>query len=268
MDIWECLVIALAVAATVGVLVFVRRHGIVLRPDAEGLEAVPREIHEAEQRRQREQERGGTKAPVPDVALRSVFLDRDGTLIEDRHYLADPAGVVLLPGAAAALARLAGAGCDLFLVSNQSGVGRGYFSEADVRACQKRLDDLLEDAGVRLTEAVWCPHAPEAGCRCRKPLPGLWERLAAARGLDPRASVMIGDKAADLHFAFNAGFAAAVLVLTGEGENERAGWPLPPEDAGFVEIPPHGSCRIFVARNLPAAATALLSAFRADSRPA
>jgi len=58
-----------------------------------------------------------------------------------------------------------------------------------------------------------------------------------------------------------------VLVLTGEGESERAGWPLPPEDGGFVEIPPHGSCRIFVARNLPAAATALLSAFRADSRP-
>lgn len=203
---------------------------------------------------------------MSDITLRSVFLDRDGTLIEDRHYLSDPAGVVLLPGAAAALARLARAGCELFLVSNQSGVGRGYFSEADVRACQERLDDLLADAGVRLTEAVWCPHAPEAGCRCRKPLPGLWERIASRRGLDPQASAMIGDKAADLHFAFNAGFAAAVLVLTGEGENERADWPLPPEDVGFVEIPPHGSCRLFVARDLPAAAAALLSAF--PSRPA
>lgn len=195
------------------------------------------------------------------MTLRSVFLDRDGTLIEDRHYLAEPAGVTLLPGAAAALARFAGAGCGLFLVSNQSGVGRGFFSEADVRACQRRLDELLEAEGVRLTEAVWCPHAPEAGCRCRKPLPGLWERLAARRGLNPRASVMIGDKQADLHFAFNAGFAAAVLVLTGKGENERrkAGWPAPGEN-GFVELAPHGACRLFIARDLPAAARALIQA--------
>lgn len=194
------------------------------------------------------------------MALRSVFLDRDGTLIEDRHYLADPAGVVLLPGAAEALARFAGAGCGLFLVSNQSGVGRGFFSEADVRACQQRLNDLLAAEGVRLTEAVWCPHAPEAGCRCRKPLPGLWEGIAARRALDPRASVMIGDKTADIHFAFNAGFAAAVLVLTGKGENERraAGWPAPGE-TGWVELPPHETCRLFVARDLPAAARALIS---------
>ena len=105
--------------------------------------------------------------------VRAVLLDRDGTLIEDRHYLADPAGVVLLPGVGSALARLARDGRRLFMVSNQSGVGRGYFDEEAVRACQRRLEELLGGCGVRLDDAVWCPHAPEAACSCRKPLPGL-----------------------------------------------------------------------------------------------
>ena len=87
--------------------------------------------------------------------VRAVLLDRDGTLIEDRHYLADPAGVVLLPGVGPALARLARDGRRLFMVSNQSGVGRGYFDEEAVRACQRRLEELLGGCGVRLDDAVW-----------------------------------------------------------------------------------------------------------------
>lgn len=99
----------------------------------------------------------------------AVLLDRDGTLIEDKHYLSEPSGVALLPGVGPALSRLVQAGHRLFLVSNQSGVGRGYFTEQAVVACQKRLEELLEPYGVAFTDAVWCPHAPEESCFCRKP---------------------------------------------------------------------------------------------------
>lgn len=109
----------------------------------------------------------------------AVLLDRDGTLIEDKHYLSEPSGVALLPGVGPALSRLVQAGHRLFLVSNQSGVGRGYFTEQAVVACQKRLEELLEPYGVAFTDAVWCPHAPEESCFCRKPLPGMLDELRA-----------------------------------------------------------------------------------------
>lgn len=153
----------------------------------------------------------------------AVLLDRDGTLIEDRHYLSDPEGVVLLPGVGEGLARLAAAGCRLFLVSNQSGVGRGYFSEDAVRSCQERLESLLRPYGVLFEDAVWCPHAPAEDCRCRKPLPGLWERLRDRHGLDPRHCLMAGDKMDDLLFAVNAGLATGLLVLTGKGKDRPSG---------------------------------------------
>lgn len=184
--------------------------------------------------------------------VRAVLLDRDGTLIEDRHYLADPAGVVLLPGVGSALARLARDGRRLFMVSNQSGVGRGYFDEEAVRACQRRLEELLGGCGVRLDDAVWCPHAPEAACSCRKPLPGLFEALRERHGLSPESTVMIGDKLDDLVFAANAGLAAGILVLSGKGaaEAREAGLPIPA--SGYAECP--GLPRRVVAADFAAAA--------------
>lgn len=192
------------------------------------------------------------------VLPRAVFLDRDGTLIEDRHYLADPEGVTLLPGVIDALSGLAAAGCRFFVVSNQSGIGRGYFSEADVCACQARLDTLLAGAGLRLEDSVWCPHAPEVDCRCRKPLPGLWERLREKHGLTPGDCVMVGDKRADVGFAVNAGFAAGFLVLSGKGggERQKLGWPEP--RGGVADVGLQDATRIFVAEDLPAVARFLL----------
>ena len=168
---------------------------------------------------------------------RAVLLDRDGTLIEDRDYLADPAGVVLLPGVGPALSRLVRAGHRLFLVSNQSGVGRGYFTEDAVCACQRRLEALLKPYGAAFTDVVWCPHAPEACCRCRKPLTGMFETLRARHGLSPASSVMIGDKLDDLAFAANAGLSAGLLVLSGKGADHarKAGFPVPA--AGCAEVP-------------------------------
>ncbi len=158
----------------------------------------------------------------------TVLLDRDGTVIVDEHYLCDPARVRLLPGAGQALARLADAGMRLFLVSNQSGIGRGYFSQAEHLAVQARLEELLCEHGVRLTGAAFCPHAPDAGCPCRKPGLGQWEALHARHGLDPAATAVIGDKASDVAFGKNLGAAATVLVLTGHGVQEAARLGLPP----------------------------------------
>ena len=181
----------------------------------------------------------------------AVLLDRDGTLIEDKHYLSEPSGVALLPGVGPALSRLVQAGHRLFLVSNQSGVGRGYFTEQAVVACQKRLEELLEPYGVAFTDAVWCPHAPEESCFCRKPLPGMFDELRARHGLLPETTFMIGDKLDDLGFAANAGLSAGLLVLSGKGAEHarKAGYPVPV--SGIVEVP--GAPRRVVAADFESA---------------
>ena len=181
----------------------------------------------------------------------AVLLDRDGTLIEDKHYLSEPSGVALLPGVGPALSRLVQAGHRLFLVSNQSGVGRGYFTEQAVVACQKRLEELLEPYGVAFTDAVWCPHAPEESCFCRKPLPGMFDELRARHGLLPETTFMIGDKLDDLGLAANAGLSAGLLVLSGKGAEHarKAGYPVPV--SGIVEVP--GAPRRVVAADFESA---------------
>jgi D-glycero-D-manno-heptose 1,7-bisphosphate phosphatase len=129
----------------------------------------------------------------------AVFLDRDGTVIEDRHYLGDPDGVVLLPTAAAAIRRLNRAGVPAILVTNQSGIGRGLFSEADCQAVQHRLDALLAAEGAALDGVFHCPHAPDGpACECRKPLPGLFLRAAREHGLDLARSAFVGDRLRDV----------------------------------------------------------------------
>ena len=132
--------------------------------------------------------------PLP----KAVFLDRDGTVIPDAGYLATVEGVSLLPGAGVALAALARAGFLLVLVTNQSGIGRGYFTAATVEAQHRRLQALLEPFGVRFADIEYCPHAPDTACGCRKPQPGLLLAAAAKLHLSPADSFMIGDKAADV----------------------------------------------------------------------
>lgn len=156
--------------------------------------------------------------------INALFLDRDGTVIEDRDYLADPDGVALLPGVGQALGRLCAAGVRLFLVTNQSGVGRGYFGEDDIRRCQERLDELLRPFGASFTAVRHCPHAPEEGCSCRKPSTGMWNELAEQYDLNPSRCAMAGDKPDDVRFGVAAGFPLAFLVLTGKGKESAAGW--------------------------------------------
>lgn len=160
------------------------------------------------------------------TGIDTILLDRDGTLIEERHYLSDPALVTLIPGVAAPMRRLAGLGCVFYLASNQSGIGRGLFSEDDYRRVHARLEELLLAEGIVLGGAAHCPHSPEDKCECRKPLVGLWQKLAATHGLSPENTVMVGDKVADIRFGQAIGCAETVLVLTGHGPDATRGLGL------------------------------------------
>jgi histidinol-phosphate phosphatase family protein len=139
----------------------------------------------------------------------AVLLDRDGTLVEDVPYNGDPELVTLRPGARAALARLRAASVPTAVVSNQSGIGRGLVTRAQVDAVNRRVEELLGPLGPWLL----CPHRSDDRCRCRKPLPGLVEQAAAALGVDPRDCVVIGDVGADVEAARATG-ARSVLVPT------------------------------------------------------
>ncbi|HMC89625.1 MAG TPA: HAD family hydrolase [Gemmataceae bacterium] len=142
---------------------------------------------------------------MADVRRRAVFLDRDGTLIEDVGYPNDPRAVRLLPGAAAALARLQEQGFRLIVISNQSGIGRGMVSPEQARQVHEELARQLGKRNVQLDGAYYCPHAPEDGCACRKPSPSLLLRAGEELQLDLSQSFMIGDKVSDVEAGRAAG---------------------------------------------------------------
>jgi len=144
------------------------------------------------------------------------MLDRDGTIIVERHYLSRADQVELLPGAAAGLQAMRQLGFFLVVLTNQSGIGRNFFQHEDVWSVHERLRDLLRDQDVELDGIYYCPHVPEDGCRCRKPSPGLVERAAADLGFAPAASVVIGDKSCDIDLGRNVG-ATTILTRTGYG---------------------------------------------------
>jgi histidinol-phosphate phosphatase family protein len=129
---------------------------------------------------------------------RALFLDRDGVLIEDRGYLRDADDVVLMPGAARVLRQLAAEGWKLIVISNQSGVGRGLITPAEMESVQARFLDLLRAEGVELTESYLCPHAPGENCQCRKPSPFFLQQAARDYNLDLAQCWMVGDRGSDL----------------------------------------------------------------------
>lgn len=148
---------------------------------------------------------------------RAIFLDRDGTLIEEKDYLSRPEQVAIFPGAAAALRQLGGAGFKLFIVSNQSGVGRGYFTMADVERVHEHLTGLLKTEGVEFEKIYVAPEAPGAPSRGRKPLPQFLFDARDEFHLDLASSYVIGDKMSDLECGWNAGVKKSILVRTGYG---------------------------------------------------
>jgi len=157
----------------------------------------------------------------------AVFLDRDGTVIVEVDYLADPERVELYAGAASALRRLAEAGYALVLITNQSGVARGVLDEERLAEVHARLTRELAAEGVALDGVYYCPHHPEHGgaayakdCDCRKPRPGMLLEAARDLELDLGRSWMVGDAARDLEAGWAVG-ARGLLVATGKGKRQR-----------------------------------------------
>lgn len=159
-----------------------------------------------------------------------LFLDRDGTLMEDPGYVSHPDQVRLVPGVPAALKRFRAAGYALVVVTNQSGIGRGLYTWDDYDAVAARLDELLAAEGVAFDAVLACGHAPDEGCDWRKPAPGMIREAAALLALDLGRSLLVGDKLSDLEAAAAAGVALAVHVASGQGAGERtkvsAGKPI------------------------------------------
>jgi D-glycero-D-manno-heptose 1,7-bisphosphate phosphatase len=147
----------------------------------------------------------------------AVFLDRDGTLIAEKNYLSRVEDVIVFPGAPAALKRLQAAGFKLFIVSNQSGVGRGYFTLAEVEQVNRHISGIFAGDGVRFEKIYVAPEAPDQPSRGRKPSPQFLFDARDEFGLDLSRSYVIGDKLIDLECGWNAGTKKSILVRTGYG---------------------------------------------------
>jgi D-glycero-D-manno-heptose 1,7-bisphosphate phosphatase len=161
---------------------------------------------------------------VPDA--RAVFLDRDGTIIEDVHYLADPGDIAFLPGAIEALRMLAAAGYRLVVATSQSGIARGLYSVEQYRTIEARMEELLRMHGLELDGVYFCPHHPDltGPCECRKPGTGMFRDAERNLGIDLTRSVYVGDRLRDVVPALELG-GVGILVGTGSGEAATAQIP-------------------------------------------
>jgi D-glycero-D-manno-heptose 1,7-bisphosphate phosphatase len=162
----------------------------------------------------------------------AVFLDRDGTICEEVGYLNHINRFRMFPFAAAAIRRLNEKELPVIVISNQSGVARGYFPESLVKEVHELMRRQLAESGAHLTGIYYCPHGPESGCECRKPRPGLLKEAARDHALNLERSFVVGDRYGDVQLARNVS-ARSILVRTGYGEGElqwrSVEWPEPPD---------------------------------------
>ena len=163
----------------------------------------------------------------------AAFLDRDGTLTRDRFgiYITEPGSLKLYSRAARALRLLADKGYRLIVLTNQSGVARGYLTLSGAKKINLRLRAMLAKKGVKINAAYFCPHGPEEGCSCRKPRPGLVKEALKDFRTRLKDSMVIGDKASDMGLAINAGI-RPLFVTTGEG-----GYQLKKHAAALKGVP-------------------------------
>lgn len=147
----------------------------------------------------------------------AVFLDRDGLICRDVHYLRRPEDFELLPGVAEGIKKLNELGVKVIVATNQSGIARGYFTEEDLRRIHERMERELGERGARVDAIYYCPHHPNEGCSCRKPRTGMLERAARDFGLDLKKCFIIGDRKLDLEAGKNAG-CTRILVPSPETE--------------------------------------------------
>ncbi|MFQ5890198.1 MAG: D-glycero-alpha-D-manno-heptose-1,7-bisphosphate 7-phosphatase [Gemmatimonadota bacterium] len=166
------------------------------------------------------------------MSYSAAFLDRDGTIIRDSGYPADPLSVELLPGAAAAIARLNAERIPVIVVTNQSGIGRGLYGIDDFRTVQREVERRLAEEGARVDAVYLCAHDPEGEvCDCRKPGLGLFRRAAARRGIRLADALFIGDRVKDVLPAVELG-ATAFLLRSGRAGPEPPPGCIPAADLG------------------------------------
>ena len=146
-----------------------------------------------------------------------IFFDRDGTIIVEKHYLHEPSEVEFCPGAVEGMLMLKEMGFHFAVVTNQSGIGRGYYQARDMQATHDHIEEELKIHDVMIDGWYHCPHAPDENCMCRKPNPGMFEQASEHLRIDVGQSYVIGDKACDIDFGIKCGM-ATVLVMTGHGE--------------------------------------------------
>ena len=159
----------------------------------------------------------------------AVFFDRDGTIIQEKGYLRDPEALELIPGAALAIRLINRLGLRAVVVSNQSGVARGYFSATRLEEINRHVLLLLAQEGAHVDAIYYCPHHPADGCTCRKPEPGMLLKAAAELQLTLPHSYLAGDKGADIRAIHRVG-GKGILVLTGYGKEELGGCTGDPPD--------------------------------------
>lgn len=131
----------------------------------------------------------------------AVFVDRDGTICFDKHYLSDPDGLELIPTVAEGIRRMNEAKIPVILVTNQSGIGRGYFTEETLVEIHARLKEMLKERSAKVDDIFYCPHLPNSGCACRKPEPGMLLQAKKKHGFDLSISFVIGDRMMDMEMA-------------------------------------------------------------------
>ena len=162
----------------------------------------------------------------------AVFLDRDGTISEEVGYLDHINRFQMFPFAAPAIRQLNAAKLPVIVITNQSGVARGYFPESLITTVHELMTTQLAKEGAHVDALYYCPHGEEDACVCRKPKPGMLEAAAREHGLDLRRSFVVGDRYGDVELAHGVG-ARAILVRTGYGEaqmqRDSAKWPAPPD---------------------------------------
>jgi len=168
--------------------------------------------------------------------MKLVILDRDGVInFDSDHFIKSPAEWKPIPGSLEAIARLTQAGFKVVVASNQSGIDRGLFDMDTLNAIHDKMHRAVKAAGGRIDAIFYCPHSADSNCDCRKPKPGMFERIAACFNADLRTAYAVGDSLRDLQAASSAG-AKPVLVLTGKGKGTQTDDNLPEGTQVFDDL--------------------------------
>ena len=169
--------------------------------------------------------------------MKLVILDRDGVInYESEHFVKSPAEWKAMPGSLEAIAKLTQAGYHVVVATNQSGIGRGLFDMDTLNAMHSKMHRAVQAVGGRIDAVFYCPHSADTNCNCRKPRPGMFERISSCFNTGLSGVYAVGDSQRDLQAAAAAG-AQPVLVLTGKGEATRAENDVPEGTLVFADLP-------------------------------